>query len=149
MGVEPYLVASSLEMVVAQRLVRVICPHCKEPMPTADLDALRAEYGLQVPEMVYRGRGCRQCMGTGYRGRQGVFEMMPVTEEIRGLILERSSAGAMRKVAIEQGMQSLRDDGWRLVREGRTTIDEIVRSTKDEQFSLPNIEREQAIVVGK
>ena len=81
MGIEPYLVASSLEMVLAQRLVRVICKHCKEETPNADLEALRAEYGAEVPDVVYRGRGCRNCMGTGYRGRTGVFELMHV---IRG-----------------------------------------------------------------
>lgn len=136
MGVEPYLVASSLEMVVAQRLVRLICPHCREPYSTEDLSALRKEYGAVVPDIVYRGRGCRACMGTGYRGRQGVFEMMAITEEIRALIMERASAGRMRRVAMQQGMNGLRDDGWRLVREGRTTIEEIVRNTMDEEHSL-------------
>ncbi len=136
MGVEPYLVASSLEMVLAQRLVRIICSHCKEPAPVAELAAMRAEYGQQVPEMVYRGRGCRQCQGTGFRGRTAVFEMMPVTEEIRGLIIERASSGIIRRLASQQGMNSLRSDGWRLVREGRTTIEEVVRSTKDEQYSV-------------
>lgn len=133
MGVEPYLVASSLEMVVAQRLVRVICPHCREETPTADLQSLRLEYGDQVPEVVFRGRGCRHCMGSGYRGRTGVFELMPVTEEIKQVVLERSTIGRMRRLAMQQGMESLRGDGWRLVREGRTTIEEVVRVTKDEQ----------------
>ncbi len=136
MGVEPYLVASSLEMVVAQRLVRLLCPHCREPAPTADLAALRAEYGDVVPDVVYHGRGCRACMGTGYRGRQGVFEMMAISEEIRVQIMERASAGQMRRTAMQQGMHGLRDDGWRLVREGRTTIEEIVRNTMDEEHSL-------------
>lgn len=133
MGIEPYLVASSLEMVAAQRLVRVICPKCKELTPTADLAAMRAELGDQVPERVYRGRGCRNCMGTGYRGRTGVFELMPVTEELRAMILERESSGKMRQLALRQGMHSLREDGWRLVAEGRTTIEEVVRVTKDER----------------
>jgi type II secretory ATPase GspE/PulE/Tfp pilus assembly ATPase PilB-like protein len=140
MGIEPYLVASSLEMVGAQRLVRLICQNCKEPSPPseANLEALRHEYGERavVPEIMYRGRGCRQCAGTGYRGRQGVFEFMPVTEEIRQLILERASAGQIRKVATKQGMESLRGDGWRLVREGRTTIEEVLRVTKDENLSM-------------
>jgi type II secretion system protein E len=134
MGVEPYLVASSLEMVVAQRLVRLICKHCKEEMPTKDLDVLRAEYGAHVPSVVYRGRGCRECQGTGYRGRTGVFELMPISEELRVQIIERAPSGTMRRTAMQQGMSSLRTDGWRLVREGRTTIDEVVRSTKDEQM---------------
>ena len=69
---------------------------------------------------------------TGYRGRQGVFEMMPVTDEIRALILERASSRVIRKVAVEQNLKSLREDGWRLIREGRTTVDEVLRMTKDE-----------------
>jgi type II secretory ATPase GspE/PulE/Tfp pilus assembly ATPase PilB-like protein len=133
MGVEPYLVASSLEMVVAQRLVRLLCPHCRQPAPASDLAALRAEYGAVVPDTVYHGKGCRACLGTGYRGRQGVFEMMPVTEEIRRLIMERAPTGSMRRTAIAQGMTGLREDGWRLVREGRTTVEEIVRNTMEEE----------------
>ncbi len=136
MGVEPYLVSSSLEMVLAQRLVRLICKQCKEETPTVDLDAMRAEYGDLVPEVVYRGKGCRNCQGTGFRGRQGIFELMPVTEEIRALIIERVSSGVLRRKATEQGMRSLREDGWRLVREGKTTIDEVVSNTMEEQAAL-------------
>ena len=132
MGVEPYLVASSLELVLAQRLVRLICKQCKEEATGAEIDALRSEFGSLVPAKVYRGKGCRNCMGTGFRGRQGIFELMPVTEEIRGLITERTPAGIMRRMAMEQGMNSLRSDGWRLVGEGKTTIEEVVRSTKEE-----------------
>jgi general secretion pathway protein E/type IV pilus assembly protein PilB len=142
MGVEPYLVASSVEMVIAQRLVRLICKHCKEVDAAADIKSLRAEFGEVIPDVLYKGHGCRECMGTGYRGRAGVFEMMPVTEEIRLLIMERSTAGALRRVAVQQGMSSLREDGWRLVREGRTTVDEVVRNTKDEQIhprSIPPV----------
>ena len=142
MGVEPYLVASSLEMVLAQRLVRVICKDCREQIPAVEHDRLKAAYGNLVPDEVYHGRGCRSCMGTGYRGRQGVFEMMPVTEEIRSMILERTSSGRIRRVAVQQVMESLRSDGWRLVREGRTTIDEVVRVTKDEQLGLGGLAAE-------
>jgi general secretion pathway protein E/type IV pilus assembly protein PilB len=132
MGVEPYLVSSSLEMVVAQRLVRVICKHCKEPTPVADYEAMCKEFGHLVPATVYQGRGCRQCQGTGFRGRTGIFELMPVTEEIRAMTMERASVDRVRRKAMQQGMRSLRDDGWRLVRAGVTTIQEVVRSTKDE-----------------
>jgi general secretion pathway protein E len=132
MGIEPYLVASSLEMVLAQRLVRLICSNCKEELPREEMDKLRAEFGNDVPPAVYKGRGCRQCQNTGYRGRQGLFEMMPVTEDVRTLILERASSGTIRKVAIRQGMNSLRGDGWRLIKEGRTTVEEVIRMTKDE-----------------
>jgi general secretion pathway protein E/type IV pilus assembly protein PilB len=132
MGIEPYLVASTVEMIVAQRLVRVICKHCKEVAPPQDLEAMAASGMTKLPEVVYRGKGCRNCLGTGYRGRQGVFELMPVTEEIRELTLERVSAGKIRDVAMRQGMNSLRGDGWRLVGEGRTTVEEVMRLTKDE-----------------
>jgi general secretion pathway protein E/type IV pilus assembly protein PilB len=136
MGVEPYLVASSLEMVAAQRLVRLICPKCKEELPRNDVEKLRAEFGEEVPKVMYRGAGCRNCQNSGYRGRQGVFEMMPITDEVRALILERASSREIRKIAIRQGMTSLRDDGWRLIREGRTTAEEVLRSTKDEAVAV-------------
>ncbi len=136
MGVEPYLVASSVEMVAAQRLVRLICKSCKEELPEDDIDKIRQEFGADVPEMLYRGRGCRNCQGTGYRGRQGVFEMMPVSDEIRALILERTSSRVIRKMAMREGMASLRDDGWRLIAEGRTTVDEVIRMTKNEEITV-------------
>ncbi|HZL37807.1 MAG TPA: GspE/PulE family protein [Tepidisphaeraceae bacterium] len=136
MGIEPYLVASSLEMVVAQRLVRLICPKCKAEEPQEEVDKLRAEFGDEVPDVLYRGRGCRNCQNTGYRGRQGAFEMMPVTDEIRGLVLDRSSSRDVRKVACREGMKSLREDGWRLIREGRTTVEEVLRMTKDETTTI-------------
>lgn len=136
MGIEPYLVSSSVEMVVAQRLVRTICPQCKVRVSNDELYTLRAQYGQDVPEVVYRGSGCRHCQGSGYRGRQGVFEMMPVTDELRGLILERASSRQVRAMAISQGMQSLREDGWRLIREGKTTPEEVLRMTKDEEIAI-------------
>ncbi len=138
MGIEPYLVASSLEVVVAQRLVRLICKQCKEEMPEAEAQPLRAEFGKLVPPMLYRGAGCRNCQGTGYRGRQGVFEIMGISDEIRTQILHRSPAHELRKIAVTQGMRSLRDDGWRLVQEGKTTVHEIMQNTKDEEKSVFN-----------
>jgi general secretion pathway protein E len=138
MGVEPYLVASSLEVVVAQRLVRLICKQCKQEMPESEVAPLRAEFGDLVPDVLYKGAGCRNCQGTGYRGRQGVFEIMGITDEIRTLILHRSPAHELRKVAVTQGMRSLRDDGWRLIREGKTTVHEVMQNTKDEEKSVFN-----------
>jgi general secretion pathway protein E/type IV pilus assembly protein PilB len=135
MGIEPYLVASSLEAVLAQRLVRLICTHCKESLPPEDAASLRAQFADQAPPVLYWGRGCRECQGTGYRGRTGIFETMLVTPEIRAMILERTSAGQIRKVAAQQGMMSLREDGWRLVSNGRTTVEEVLRVTKDERFN--------------
>ena len=136
MGVEPYLVASSVELIAAQRLVRLICKHCKEEVPRDEMRRLTRDLGEDVPEKLYRGAGCRNCQNTGFRGRQGVFEMMPVTDEVRSLILTRSSSRDIRKIAIGQGMKSLREDGWRLAGEGRTTIEEVMRMTKDEEIAV-------------
>jgi general secretion pathway protein E/type IV pilus assembly protein PilB len=134
MGIEPYLVASSLESVLAQRLVRLICKNCKETFPAEDVEALKRQFGDEAPDVLYWGRGCRECQGTGYRGRTGIFETMLVTGGIRGMILERTSAGEIRKTAARQGMMSLREDGWRLVRAGRTTVEEVLRVTTDERY---------------
>ena len=138
MGIEPYLVASSLEVVVAQRLVRLICKQCKEPVPESEIKPLRAEFGDLVPEVLYRGAGCRNCQGTGYRGRQGVFEIMGITDELRTLILHHAPSHELRKVAVKQGMHSLREDAWRLVQEGKTTVHEVMQNTKDEEKSVFN-----------
>ena len=136
MGIEPYLVSSSVELIMAQRLVRLICPKCKEAVPESEIEPLREMYEHEMPEVLYRGRGCRNCQGTGYRGRQGCFEIMPMTDELRNLVVERSAVSNIRKIAMEQGMNSLRSDGWRLIREGRTTVDEVLRNTKDETISV-------------
>jgi len=133
MGVEPYLVSSSVEVIVAQRLVRVICPNCKQELAESEYRKIKAEFGALVPAVLYHGAGCRNCQQTGYRGRQGIFEVMAVSDEVRSLILNRAPAYEIRKVAVEQGMRSLREDGWRIVAEGRTTVDEVIRNTKDEE----------------
>jgi len=135
MGIEPYLVASSLEMVLAQRLVRLICPHCREQAPEDKVQMLRAEFGAEAPESLYLGRGCRRCQGSGYLGRTGIFEIMVVDDSIRAMVLDRASAGDIRKRAAGNGMKCLREDGWRLVREGRTTVAEVLRVTKDERVN--------------
>jgi len=133
MGVEPYLVASSLEAVIAQRLIRLICTHCKTEMPDSEVEPLRHQF-TNLPDVLYYGKGCRRCQGTGYAGRQGIFEMMVITEELRTMILENTSSQALRKLAASQGMLSLRQDGMRHLAEGTTTIKEIMRVTKDEQL---------------
>jgi len=136
MGIEPYLVASSLEVVVAQRLVRVICKECKQEVPESENKLIREEFGALVPPVLYKGVGCRNCQGTGYRGRQGIFEMMAISNELRSMILERVPSHHLRQVAIKEGMISLRTDGWRIVRDGRTTVDEVIRNTKDEETGI-------------
>jgi type II secretory ATPase GspE/PulE/Tfp pilus assembly ATPase PilB-like protein len=140
MGIEPYLVASSLEAVVAQRLVRVICPECKEPIPESEVVPLRRRFGDKLPATLYRGQGCRHCQGTGYRGRMGIFEMMVVTDDVRALILQNASPRDLRLASAKQGMTTLRDDGFRHLRDGRTTIDEVFRVTKDDTFGESYVE---------
>jgi general secretion pathway protein E len=131
MGVEPYLVASSLEGVLAQRLVRLICPKCREEYQVPASETIRLEPGREIPKVTWRGKGCRDCQGTGYRGRTSICELMSVTEEIRSAILGRISLGEIRKIATKQGMRSLRSDGWRLVVDGRTSVEEVLRATKE------------------
>jgi type IV pilus assembly protein PilB len=126
MGIEPFLVSSAIDCIVAQRLVRMLCKHCKRPHKVPD--AVLAEHGLSGAEP-YEPVGCSRCGGSGYRGRVGLYEVMSVSEEIRALILERASVDDMVTVALRQGMQRLRDDGMQKVREGLTSIAEIERMT--------------------
>ncbi len=137
MGVEPYLVASSLEPVLAQRLVRLVCDACRQDYKPgeAERELLRSEVGPDVPDQLERGSGCRECQGTGYRGRSGLFELMPVTDPVRELILRGASSREIRRRAVQDGMRSLRRDGWRHVLTGRTTIEEVLRVTKDERVA--------------
>jgi type II secretory ATPase GspE/PulE/Tfp pilus assembly ATPase PilB-like protein len=102
-------------------------------MPLDQSAKLREEFGDLVPPVLYHGTGCRNCQGTGFRGRQGIFEVMAVTDDVRALILRRAPSHEIRNVAVKQGLKSLRDDGWRIVADGRTTIEEVIRNTKDEE----------------
>lgn len=126
LGVAPYLVASTVEAVLAQRLVRVICPACREAVPTpGEWAAL-----LEGVEEVYRGRGCPECRGSGFRGRLGIYELLVLDEELRVEIGRQRSAGDLRRMAIQKGMRTLREDGLRQVRDGITTVEEVVRVTQ-------------------
>jgi len=132
MGVEPFLVSSTVEAVMAQRLVRTLCPACKEPYEPKP-DQLPPDFPLDEwrnGATLYRAAGCRACRHIGYRGRVGLFELMVTTDRIRQITHERESAWAVKKAAIEEGMRTLRQDGWRKVLAGRTTVDEVVRVTK-------------------
>jgi general secretion pathway protein E len=127
--VEPYLVASTVEGVLAQRLVRTLCPACAEPhAPPASVAARMDAAGFPAAR-VMRGRGCPACQGTGYRGRSGIYELLVVDEEIRAETLKRRGADAIRRAALAGGMRSLRDDGWRRVADGATTPEEVLRVT--------------------
>ena len=134
MGVEPYLVASSLEAVLAQRLVRVLCPHCKQADTSSTAQALQAQVATLSEAAIYRAVGCRECRNTGYHGRRGIFEWMDASQEIRRLILKNASSGEIREAATRRGFRALSDDGWRLVREGVTTPEEVMRVTKDQSI---------------
>jgi type IV pilus assembly protein PilB len=131
MGIEPFLVASSLNLVCAQRLVRRICKNCSEPHPTPAQALMQAGFSAEDAKKVVpnHGRGCDTCNNTGYKGRVGLYEVMEVTEELRELILVGASALELRKKAIEEGMITLRHSGLRKVQDGVTTIDEVVRET--------------------
>jgi type IV pilus assembly protein PilB len=131
MGIEPFLVASSLQLICAQRLVRRICTNCKEPHPTPAQALVQAGFSPDDAKSVVpnRGKGCEKCNNTGYKGRVGLYEVMEVTEELRELILVGASALELRRKAIEEGMITLRSSGLRKVKAGLTTIDEVVRET--------------------
>lgn len=132
MGVEPYLVASSLEAVLAQRLVRVLCPHCKQEDTSPAATSFKAQVGIPLNAPIYAAVGCRECRQTGYFGRRAVFEWMNTSAEIRQLILKNASSDQLRDAARRSGMRALAEDGWRLVRNGVTTAEEVLRVTKDQ-----------------
>jgi type II secretory ATPase GspE/PulE/Tfp pilus assembly ATPase PilB-like protein len=129
MGVEPYLVASSLEAVLAQRLVRVLCKHCREEDHSPAAQAFKAQVDIPANTTVYRSVGCRECRGTGFFGRHAIFEWMDTDNEIRQLILKNGSTDLIRDAARRAGMRTLAEDGWRLVRQGITTVEEVLSVT--------------------
>lgn len=131
LGIEPFLIASALEGVIAQRLVRKICPHCKEEYRPSKEEL--KELGLSGDHTFYRGRGCEQCMGTGYRGRTGIFEVLEVDEEIKKLIVKTQSATDIRNFARARGFKSMLEDGIRKVLSGITTPEEVLRAVKAEE----------------
>jgi len=132
MGAADYLIASSLLGILAQRLVRVICPACKmEVKPVPEMLKEIGFPGNGNNDKFYEGRGCEECSNTGFSGRIGIYELMPVNDSIRKLIIGKSDSGQIRKKAITSGMRSLRDDGWLKVRQGMTTISEVLRVTQD------------------
>ncbi len=129
MGIEPFLTASALECVVAQRLVRMLCTHCKQAailnVKTLESAGFRSAFDVEA----YQPVGCSRCSGTGYKGRCGLYEVMSVTDEIRALTIERASADAIAAVAREQGMRPLREDGFERIKQGVTSVAEVARVT--------------------
>jgi type IV pilus assembly protein PilB len=131
MGIEPFLVASSVHLICAQRLVRRICSQCKEPHPLPPPALVQAGFSQDDAKGVtpMRGKGCERCNNTGYKGRVGLYEVMEITEELRELVLVGASGLELRRKAIDEGMITLRQSGLRKVKEGVTTIEEVVRET--------------------
>ena len=121
-----------IEAVLAQRLVRVLCPKCREEDKTPTTASFKMSAGIPANIPVYRAVGCRDCRNTGYHGRRAIFEWMDTSNEIRQLILKSSSSVEIRDAAKKGGMKTLADDGWRLVRQGVTTPEEVLRVTKDQ-----------------
>jgi general secretion pathway protein E len=135
LGVEPYLASSSLIAIMAQRLVRRVCPDCREPAPPTAHEI--SELGLGTPEQnkdakFYVGKGCERCFQTGYRGRTGIYELMLINDEIQELIYQRATAGSIKKLALKAGMQTLRMDGARKALAGITTVAEVLRVTQSD-----------------
>jgi len=148
MGIEPFLVASSVEAVLAQRLVRTICPHCKTEQKV-DHDYLR-RVGFPESDLptarFWHGVGCDECRQLGYQGRLGIYEFLRVNENLRPLIMNRAPASTLAARAIGDGMRTLRADGWKKVSEGITTLEEVLRVTQtDEHRSLLGDDRTQFI----
>ncbi len=146
MGVEPFLVSSSLVAVLAQRLVRQLCPHCKQAhRPSAiemrnlglrEQGALLLSSAISSGRTIYRAKGCKECLDTGYAGRTGIYELLDVDDEMRVLVTANANAGQIKQGAIAKGMRTLRDDGLRKVLEGVTSLDEVVRVTQEEVIEL-------------
>ncbi len=133
MGVEPFLVASTVEAVMAQRLIRRLCPKCKTTYEP-DANDLPPDFPIdRLDGLLYCNVGCRDCRGTGYSGRLGIYELLVTTDEVRQMAHDRASNWEMKQAAVRGGMLTLRDDGWRKVLNGRSTVDEILRVTKGDQ----------------
>jgi general secretion pathway protein E len=134
MGLEDYLIASTVNGISAQRLVRTLCPHCKAPDPSAAaiIEELRLDRYTdgRVPEL-YRPVGCGRCTGTGYRGRTGIAEILVMSEDVRRLTLKRADAQEIQRCAMAAGMRTLNEDGLRKAVRGITSIEEVMRVTRD------------------
>jgi type IV pilus assembly protein PilB len=129
MGIEPFLVASAVDCVIAQRLCRTLCSHCKQRTIISSAVLLDHGFRSHVDIEAYDPKGCSRCGGSGYKGRIGLYEVMTITDEIRRLAIERAPADRIAEVAMRDGMRRLRDDGLEKVRQGRTSIAEVSRVT--------------------
>jgi type II secretory ATPase GspE/PulE/Tfp pilus assembly ATPase PilB-like protein len=146
MEVEPFLLASVVKAFLAQRLVRTICPDCRQEVeyPGEYLSEIAA--AIPSGHKLYRGAGCENCRHTGYQGRMAIYEICLITEPLKRLIMQKVDGGELKQCAIREGMISLRQDGWRRVTEGKTTIEEVVRVTQtDESMAETELQSAPAI----
>ena len=130
MGVEPFLVSSSLEAVLAQRLVLVICKYCKEEYVPENLTRLPPDFEYKKGQKLFRGRGCKECRNTGFAGRRALYELLVMNDKLREMVLKQASASQLEQTARQHGLVLMREEGWRLARLGYTTPDEVLRVTK-------------------
>ncbi|MEE9122047.1 MAG: type II secretion system ATPase GspE [Syntrophobacteria bacterium] len=130
MGIEPFLVSTAVQAIIAQRLVRLLCPHCKETYEPEEAQWAELGSSREVAGPIFRADGCEKCLETGYRGRTGIYEFLLLSEAIKGLVLKTSDANQINKAARAEGMANLREDGINKVIEGRTTISEVLRVTQ-------------------
>ncbi|MCG8595443.1 MAG: Flp pilus assembly complex ATPase component TadA, partial [Kiloniellales bacterium] len=132
MGVEDYLVTSTVVGIQAQRLVRRLCPDCREPYEALPELVRQIDPQAEGPMTLYRPKGCKQCNGQGYRGRMGVLEVLPMTDEVRRLVLQHAESQEIHKAAVAAGMRSMYQDGVAKARRGVTTLEEVVRVTSEQ-----------------
>jgi general secretion pathway protein E len=132
MGIEPFLVASSVVAVLAQRLLRKICPDCKRSYQPSAEELSRLELPPGTRATLYRGAGCAACSQTGYRGRTGIFELMVLDDDIRRLIGGKADSTAIKQAAVAKGMVTLKQEGTERVLQGHTTLEELMRITQQE-----------------
>ncbi|MCK5179733.1 MAG: type II/IV secretion system protein, partial [Candidatus Omnitrophica bacterium] len=133
MGIDPFLITSSVEAFIAQRLVRVICPKCKVQVTNEKIDIGEKISGIDTSQPFYRGSGCQNCNDTGYKGRAAIYEILVMSEQIRTMVLEKASSDAIERKARELGIKSLTQSGWEKVFSGVTTPEEVRRVTQIEE----------------
>jgi hypothetical protein len=155
-GLEPYLVASSVEAFIAQRLVRVLCSGCKREVPPEKDDPILTEMRKQIAAdmglsslreaKVFAGQGCAACNGTGFFGRTAIYEILLMDSVMRELVVKKAPSAQIKKIAVSRGMRTLRQDGWMKVMQGVTTVEEVVKVTQAEEVAMQEFARASALV---
>jgi type II secretory ATPase GspE/PulE/Tfp pilus assembly ATPase PilB-like protein len=148
MDVEPFLLSSVVKAFIAQRLVRTICPHCTEQVDYPREYLTEIGISAKLGTRFQRGAGCDHCRQTGYLGRLAIYEICVVTEPLKKLIMQKRDGGELKQCAIAEGMETLRQDGWRRVAEGKTTIEEVVRVTQTDEVMAESDGQKAPALVG-